>query len=79
MPKDYRVSITNAPGETAYPISTFTWLLVYQNNSGQTGAVLRDFLNWMLEDGQKLAPELGYATLPEKVKAMVKVTISSIK
>jgi phosphate transport system substrate-binding protein len=79
MPKDFRVSITNASGDTAYPISTFTWLLIYQNNSGQTGAVLRDFLGWMLDDGQKLAPALGYAPLPEKVKAMVKSAISSIK
>jgi phosphate transport system substrate-binding protein len=79
MPKDYRVSITNAAGDTAYPISTFTWLLIYQNNSGQIGAILRDFLGWMLDDGQKIAPNLGYAPLPDKVKIMVKSTISSIK
>ena len=79
MPKDYRVSITNAAGDTAYPISTFTWLLIYQDNNGQTGSVLRDFLSWMLENGQTMAPELGYAPLPDKVKEMVKVTISSIK
>jgi phosphate transport system substrate-binding protein len=79
IPKDYRVSITNASGENAYPISTFTWLLVYEKNSGQTGSVLRDFLTWMLEDGQKLAPDLGYAPLPETVKSMVKSTIASIK
>ncbi len=79
MPADFRVSITDAPGEDAYPISTFTWLLVYQNNPEQTGSVLRDFLGWMLEAGQKMAPELGYAPLPDKVKQMVKVTISSIR
>lgn len=79
MPKDYRVSITNSTGADAYPISTFTWLLVYQNNGGKTGEVLRDFLNWMLDSGQSMAPALGYAPLPEKVKAMVKTTVSSIK
>ncbi|MCG3206112.1 MAG: Phosphate-binding protein PstS [Elusimicrobia bacterium] len=79
MPKDFRVSITNAPGDNAYPISTFTWLLVYQNNTGSTGMVLKDFLTWMLEDGQKSAPTLGYAPLPESVKSMVKSAILSIK
>jgi phosphate transport system substrate-binding protein len=79
MPKDFRVSITNASGEKSYPISTFTWLLVYQNNTGSTGAVLKDFLGWMLEDGQKSAPALGYAPLPESVKSMVKNAIISIK
>ena len=79
MPKDYRVSITNAPGENAYPISTFTWLLVYQKNPGEKGEVLKDFLAWMLEDGQKIAPELGYAPLPDSVKSMVKNTISTIQ
>lgn len=79
MPKDFRVSITNAPGENSYPIATFTWLLVYENNGGSTGKVLKEFLNWMLEDGQKSAPTLGYAPLPETVKSMVKSAISSIK
>ena len=79
MPKDYRVSIVNAPGENSYPISTFTWLLVYQNNPSNKGAVLKDFLAWMLEDGQKIAPELGYAPLPDQVKSMVKNTISTLR
>ncbi len=79
MPKDFRVSITNASGENAYPISTFTWLLVYENNPGKTGQVLRDFLTWMLNDGQKIAPQLGYAPLPDAVKSMVEKAILSIK
>src|SRR5262249_17255571 len=79
MPKDFRVSITNAGGETAYPISTFTWLLIYVNNSGGKGKVLKDFLTWMLEDGQKIAPNLGYAPLPPKVKEMVNSAIQSIR
>ena len=79
MPKDYRVSIVNADGENAYPISTFTWLLVYQNNPGQTGKILKDFLTWAMDEGQKLAPGLGYAPLPDNVKEMVKQTITTIR
>lgn len=79
MPKDYRVSITNAPGENSYPISTFTWLLVYEKNGGQKGQVLKDFLGWMLQKGQEFAPQLGYAPLPQQVNQMVKNTINEIK
>ncbi|MBI4422566.1 MAG: phosphate ABC transporter substrate-binding protein PstS [Elusimicrobia bacterium] len=79
MPRDYRVSIVDAEGEKAYPISTFTWLLIYQVNPEPKGRILKDFLGWMLEDGQKLAPELGYAPLPESVKKMVKETIKTIR
>ncbi|MBV9079946.1 MAG: phosphate ABC transporter substrate-binding protein PstS, partial [Elusimicrobia bacterium] len=77
MPKDYRVSIVNADGAKAYPISTFTWLLIYQNG-GKKGQILRDFLNWAMDDGEKMAPALGYAPLPDNVKEMVKQTIATI-
>ncbi|MBI4061739.1 MAG: phosphate ABC transporter substrate-binding protein PstS [Elusimicrobia bacterium] len=79
MPKDYRVSITDAAGEAAYPISTFTWLLIYEKNPADKGEALRDFLRWMLKDGQTMAGALGYAPLPDSVKAMVAKTIESIK
>lgn len=79
MPKDYRVSIVNSPGKNAYPISTFTWLLVYQNNPGKKGEILKEFLTWMLNDGQKMAPGLLYAPLPKNVNAMVKKTVKSIR
>ncbi len=79
MPKDFRVSITNSPGQNAYPISTFTWLLVYEKNAGNNGKVLKDFLAWMLNDGQGFAEGLGYAKLPNEVNAMVKATIQTIK
>lgn len=79
MPADYRVSIVNSPAPKAYPISTFTWLLVYEKNPGGKGPLIRDFLSWMLAQGQKIAPELGYAALPPSVKAMVGKTIQSIK
>ena len=64
MPKDYRVSITDAPGAKSYPISTFTWLLVYPRNPAGKGPELKAFLRWAMKDGQKMAPELGYAPLP---------------
>jgi phosphate transport system substrate-binding protein len=79
MPKDYRVSITDAAGETAYPISTFTWLLIYEKNAADKGAQLKEFLRWMLKDGQGMTTDLGYAPLPSSVNAMVAKTLETIK
>lgn len=80
MPHDFRVSITNAGGQEAYPASTFTWLLVYQNPPDKTkGKAIVDFLNWMLSDGQKFTQDLGYAPLPQSVIDMEKTAISKIK
>ena len=68
MPADFRVSITNAPGEDAYPISSYTWLLLYEHPADKERArIIVDFMKWALTGGQKYAPELGYAPLPEKV------------
>src|SRR5438128_8152947 len=68
MPPDFRVSITNAPGDGAYPISSFTWLLLYETPQDKAlGKVMVDFMNWALTDGQKFAPDLGYAPLPASV------------
>jgi len=68
MPADFRVSITNAAGKGVYPISSFTWLLLYQNPSDkERGRMMVDVLKWALSDGQKAAPALGYAPLPQKV------------
>jgi len=79
MPEDFRVSIVNAPGENSYPISTFTWLLVDEENKGETGAILKGFLDWMLTVGQTKATTLDYAPLPDNVIEMVKKTVSQIK
>ncbi|MDE2489666.1 MAG: phosphate ABC transporter substrate-binding protein PstS [Elusimicrobia bacterium] len=79
MPKDFRVSITNAPGRTAYPISTFTWLLVYPKNPAGKGVEIRDFLRWELKSGQKMAAGLGYAPLPLAVKAKVARVVETIE
>jgi len=71
MPKDFRVSITNAPGKNVYPISSFTWLLVQESpKDAQRSKMLVDFIKWALADGQKFAPELGYAPLPREVVAL---------
>ena len=70
MPDDFRVSITNAPGADAYPISGMTWLLVYEKQKdAEKGKKLVQFLDWMMRDGQKNAAALGYAPLPEAVIA----------
>ena len=82
MPADFRVSITNAPGDTSYPISSFTWLLFYENPKNKADAkIMVDFLKWAITDGQKFAPDLGYAPLPKEVvdlemKAIPKIKIS---
>ncbi len=78
MPADFRVSITDAPGKTAYPISSFTWLLIpEQAQDPKKGKIIADFLNWMVTDGQKMTRQLSYAPLPanvaEKVKAAIKL------
>jgi phosphate transport system substrate-binding protein len=68
MPDDFRVSITDADGKDAYPISSFTWILLYQSPSdNERGRIMVDFMKWALADGQKFAPDLGYAPLPQPV------------
>jgi phosphate transport system substrate-binding protein len=80
MPADFRVSITNAPGKDAYPISSFTWLLIpAQSKDPAKGKILADFLNWMVTDGQKMVSALSYAPLPENVAAKVKEAIKQVK
>ncbi len=79
MPADFRVSITNAPGKTAYPISSFTWLLIpVQAKDPKKGKIIADFLDWMVNDGQKMTSQLSYAPLPENVVEKVKATIKQI-
>lgn len=70
MPEDFRVSITNADGQNAYPIASFTWILLYQNPRDKVRAkTMVDFMKWALSDGQKAASALGYAPLPKEVVA----------
>lgn len=79
MPADFRVSITNAPGKDSYPISSFTWLLIpVQAKDAAKGKIISDFLDWMLDDGQKMTANLTYAPLPQNVVDKVKVAIKQI-
>ena len=80
MPKDFRVSIVNAEGATAYPISSFTWMLFYESpkNKAQAKAMV-DFMKWALADGQKFAGELGYAPLPAEVIKLEMDQLAKIK
>jgi len=80
MPDDFRVSITNAPGKEAYPISSFTWLLVPAewSDAGKEKAFV-DFLNWMVDKGQTMTTDLAYAPLPKSVATKVKARIKEVK
>ncbi|MBZ5685173.1 MAG: phosphate ABC transporter substrate-binding protein PstS [Acidobacteriia bacterium] len=80
MPADFRVSITNSPGKDAYPISSFTWLLVPQQSKNAANAkILADFLNWMVTEGQQMTTALAYAPLPDNVVAKEKEAIKQVK
>jgi len=80
MPADFRVSITNAPGANAYPISSFTWLLFYEAPRDKVRArAMVDFMKWALTDGQKFAEGLGYAPLPQSVVVMEMEALKRIK
>lgn len=79
MPADFRVSITNAPGKDAYPISSFTWLLIpVQSKDPAKGKILSDLLSWIVDDGQKMTAALTYAPLPESVATKVKAEIKQV-
>ncbi len=80
IPADYRVSITNAPGKDAYPISSFTWLLIpTPAKDANNGNVIKDFLQWMVDKGEAETTSLHYAPLPPPVVARVKATIGQLK
>jgi phosphate transport system substrate-binding protein len=80
MPSDFRVSITNAPGAGVYPVSSFTWLLFYENPKDKRAArVMVDFMRWALHDGQKYCADLGYAPLPEEVVTMEMEALKKIR
>jgi phosphate transport system substrate-binding protein len=80
MPADFRVSITNGPGEKTYPISSFTWMLIPSRISDPAKKkAIVGFLNWMLTDGQKEAQPMSYAPLPASVVAKEKQQIAQIQ
>jgi phosphate transport system substrate-binding protein len=80
MPADFRVSITNAPGKGVYPISSFTWILLYENAKDKAQAkTMVDFMKWALADGQKYCADLGYAPLPASVVKLEMAALATIK
>ncbi len=80
MPADFRVSITNAPGATAYPISSFTYLLIpVSSNNAENRKVLKDMLSWIVKSGESEASSLSYAPLPQNVADKVLQTVYSLQ
>jgi phosphate transport system substrate-binding protein len=82
LPKntDYRVSIANAPGKDSYPISSMTWILVYQNQPDRVkGAKIVNFLRWAYKDGEKAAASLDYAPLPSAMVAQLQNRLKTIR
>ena len=80
MPADFRVSITNAEGKDVYPVSSFTWLLIPAKIQDQAKKkAIKDFLQWMLSDGQNMVEALSYARLPNEVIAMEQKAIPGIE
>jgi phosphate transport system substrate-binding protein len=80
MPPDFRVSITNAPGKNAYPISSFTWLLIPEKFSDASKRdAIKGFVSWMLTDGQNDTEALSYAKLPKEVVAMEKQALAKVQ
>ena len=80
LPADYRVSITNAPGKDAYPISSFTWLLVpLKSPDAAKGRVIKDLLSWIVNSGESEVETLSYAPLPKNVAEKVLKTVYSLQ
>jgi phosphate transport system substrate-binding protein len=80
MPDDFRVSITNAPGAGAYPVSSFTWLLIPSKiPDAAKRDIIKGFLQWMVTDGQKYTTALAYAPLPREVVAKEMKAISRVQ
>ena len=80
MPADYRVSITNAPGKDAYPISSFTWLLIPAHSADPArGKILKDLVSWIVNSGESEVSALSYAPLPKSVAEKVLKTVYSLQ
>ena len=71
LPEDLRFSITNAPGEKSYPISSATWLLIYKNQTDPAkGKAVVEFMKWAVTEGQQYSTALDYAPLPENIQKL---------
>ena len=79
MPDDLRTAITNSEGDTAYPIASYTYILVHKDQADPVkGKAIADFLWWATHDGEKFAPDLHYAALPDEVVKKVEAKIASM-
>jgi phosphate transport system substrate-binding protein len=77
---DFRVSLINAPGAASYPITSFTWLYVpAKSQDAERGRAVADYLRWVYEDGQRIAQEQGYATLPKELLAKVAASAATVR
>ena len=82
MPRDFRVSITNAPRRGVYPIASFTWILLDENTRDtRRSRLMVEFMRWALTDGQRFAADLGYAPMPtaiveRELRALDRIKIS---
>jgi phosphate transport system substrate-binding protein len=80
IPEDFRVDMTNAPGADAYPLTSFSWIYVPRSGSSPVRrTALKDFLNWALQDGQRIAAQNGYAPLPDGIAARARAAVSSLQ
>ncbi|KAA6459214.1 phosphate ABC transporter substrate-binding protein PstS [Acidobacteria bacterium AB60] len=80
IPADYRVSITNAPGDNSYPISSFTYLLIpTKSTDSNKGKVLKDMLSWIVKSGEEQASQLSFAPLPQALQDKVLKTVYSLQ
>jgi phosphate transport system substrate-binding protein len=80
MPDDFRVSITDPPGKTAYPIASFTWLLIPEKFSdGAKRDAIKGFVKWMLTEGQNYTEQLSYAKLPKEVVAKEQKALDKVQ
>jgi phosphate transport system substrate-binding protein len=77
---DFRISLTNAPGADSYPITSFTWLYVpAKSQDSERGSAIADYLRWVYSEGQRVAQERGYATLPNDLLSKVAASASTIR
>ena len=80
MPEDFRVSITDPPGKTAYPIASFTWLLIPEKFAdSEKRDAIKGFVKWMLTDGQNYTEQLSYAKLPKEVVAKEEKALAKVQ
>ncbi|HXN51658.1 MAG TPA: phosphate ABC transporter substrate-binding protein PstS [Candidatus Acidoferrum sp.] len=80
MRGDFRVSLTNAPGRDSYPVTSFTWLYIpAKSKNPERGRAVTAYLRWVYGEGQKIAQERGYATLPNELLAKVTASVAGVR